>query len=444
MTGRFPGRWSRYRRAVAAALVALATLTAGPGRSAGPVRPPDEVLRAAQSADGNIRRKAAEDLGSYPCPLAVERLGRMYRSEDEDAYGVKAACADALGRTARPEAAAHLAGMLRDPDYWVRKRAARALGTIPGPEATDALEGAARDPDPRVRAAAVRALGRRGEDTPAVRAALDDPDDRVMAEGLSALVAVGAADARGILSAALARDSWRVRLRAAALLAREGDPAAIRVLADAIRSGAHGHAAVRELASCGPDAFPALAALFRDPTVPGPERERILDAVATLPGDAPTDLLVDAALEPALPAALRVRAASAVYDRSSDLTGSQVTRTADLLADPDPNLVGVALQVLLERGGPPLLDRVAPLASHPNPVIRHFALRNLARYGGPEHEPAFIRALTDPKGVNIRLALETLERIGTEKALPALAPLAEQRKFRRYATAAMEAIEARR
>ncbi len=444
MTGRFPGRGSGCRRAVAAALVALATLAAGPGRGAGPVQPPDEVLRAALGADGNARRKAAEALGNYPCPLSVEQLGRMYRAEEEDAYGVKAACADALGRTARPEAAAHLAGMLRDPDYWVRKRAALALGTVPGPEAAEALEDAVRDPDPRVRAAAVRALGRRGEDIPAVRAALEDPDDRVKAEGLSALVAVGAADAPEILSSALARDGWRVRLRAAALLAREGDPAATRLLADAIRSGAHGHAAVRELASIGPDAFPALAALFRNPTVPDPERERILDAVATLPGDAPTGLLVDAALDPALPTTVRVRAASAVYDRASDLTGSQVSRTAELLADPDPNLVGVTLQVLLERGGAPFLDRIAPLASHPNPVIRHFALRNLARYGGPEHEPAFIRALTDPKGVNVRLALETLERIGTEKALPALAPLAEQRKFRRYATAAMEAIEARR
>ncbi len=424
--------------------MALATLAAGPGRGADPVQPPDDVLRAAQSADGNARRKAAEDLGSYPCPLAVERLGRMYRAEEEDAYGVKAACADALGRTARPEAAAHLAGMLRDPDYWVRKRAALALGSIPGSEAAAALAVAARDPDPRVRAAAVRALGRRGKDTPAVRAALDDPDDRVKAEGLSALVAVGAADAPEVLSAALTADAWRVRLRAAALLAREGDPAATGVLADAIRSGDHGHAALRELSACGPGAFPALAALFRDPTVPGPERGRVLDAVAALPGDAPADLLVDAASDPALPAAVRVRAVSAVYDRRGELSEPQVARTAGLLADPDPNLVGVALQVLLDRGGAPFLDQVAPLANHPNPVVRHFALRNLARYGGPEHEAAFIRALSDPKGVNVRLAMETLERIGTERALPALAPLARQRKFRRYATAAMEAIEARR
>jgi hypothetical protein len=80
---------------------------------------------------------------------------------------------------------------------------------------------------------------------------------------------------------------------------------------------------------------------------------------------------------------------------------------------------------------------------HDNKVVRHFALSNLWRYGGAQYESSFLEALGDANGANVRLALEALGEAGSPRSLPAVRALEENRKYRRYALTAAEAIEAR-
>ncbi len=403
----------------------------------------DALRRDLAGPDGNARRKAAEALGSLDTPEAVELLARAYRAETRDAFGVKAACAVALGRTGRPEAAGPLSEMLSDPDYWVRKKAAEALERIPGEAAVRALERAAADPDPRVRARAVEALGRRHGPPEVFRKAWADSDPRVRAAALTALVASGDPEARAFLEQGLASGPWQVRLRAAALLARLGDPRGAEVLADAVRRGEHAGAALREWSCLGEGAVGSLVALYRKGGLgPGP-RNRLLAVLEELDCAESTRFFVDLASDRSAPPADRVRAAMVLFDRRQDLDAGQVRAVADLLDERDPNLQAVALQILLDRGGARYLPRIVPLTGHENPVVRHFALANLARFGDTAYEEVFIRALSDRKGSTVRLAVEALGRIGSERAIPALEEVAQKRKYRRFARAAIEAIRGR-
>ncbi len=403
----------------------------------------DALRRDLAGPDGNARRKAAEALGEVGSAEAVDLLTQAYRAETRDAFGVKAACAVALGRTGRPEAAGPLSEMLSDPDYWVRKKAAEALERIPGEAAVQALERAAADPDPRVRARAVEALGRRKGPPGVFRRAWNDPDPRVRASALTALVAAGDPEARAFLDEGLASGSWRVRLRAAALLASLGDSRGAEVLADAVRRGDHAGAALREWLCLGEEAVGGLAALYRKGDL-GPEsRGRVLGALEQLNCARSTRFFSELASDRTAPPADRVRAAMVLFDRRQDLDAGQVRAVAELLDEPDPNLQAVGLQVLLDRGGAAYLPRIVPLTGHENPVVRHFALANLARFGDASYEDVFIRALSDPKGSTVRLAVETLGRIGSERAIPALERVAQKRKYRRFARAAIEAIRER-
>ncbi|MEW6490424.1 MAG: HEAT repeat domain-containing protein [Thermodesulfobacteriota bacterium] len=402
-----------------------------------------EVLRAEiVSEDGNTRRKAAEGLGACGDPAAVPLLAEAYRAEGRDAFGVKAACAEALGRTGRPEAAQPLGEMLGDPDYWVRRKAAEALAHVPGEGATTILLRAAADPDPRVRAQALLSLASRRESRPALEAGLRDADDRVAAAAVEALAQWEGEGTRALLADAAKSPAWRVRLRAASALLRRGDPLGGQVLREEIVSGAHGGTALREAAAAGAAAVPLLRDLYRDPGLVEPER--VLDALEGVEGREAGEFFVSLALDAAAPAPHRLRGASSAFDRRAELAPAQVERLAGLLEAQDPNLVGVALQLLGEGGGASHLSRIALLASHENPVLRHFALVNLARYGGPEHEAHLVEALSDPNGANVRLALEGLGRVGSAAALPPIRSLGQDVRLRRYAQAAAEAIEARR
>ena len=431
--------WLR-RGLTAVALVAGLLALAGP-----PVRAAtlDDLARDLVAADGDTRRKAAEALGEVRSEEAVDLLARAYRDEVEDAYGVKAACARALGRIGLPAAARPLAAMLDDPDYWVRKKAVEALGAIPGPDAAQALTRAVSDPDPRVRAEALEALGRKGGPLEPLRRGLSDPDDRVRAAALAALAEAGAPETDRLLGEALSSGSWRLRVRAAALLARRGDERGVRALTEIVRSGEHAGAALREWGCLKEQGIPVLVALFGDPEVAPADRRRVLTALKGMDCPATTAFFVTLATDPGARAEDRVQAALVLYERREELTDEQVAAVAELLGAEDLNLRAVALQVLLDRGGPRYLPRIAPLADHENPVLRHFALANLARYGGSEYEAVFVRALSDPKGTNVRLAIETLGRLGTARCLGALEKMTEKRKYRRFARQAIEEIRAR-
>jgi HEAT repeat protein len=195
------------------------------------------------------------------------------------------------------------------------------------------------------------------------------------------------------------------------------------------------------MAAAGDPAVPVLARLYADPQTP--ERTRVLDALETVGEPAATGFFSDLAGKSGAALEHRVRAAMVLFDRRDKLDKGQVRRAAELLAEKETNLVAVALQILLDAGGPEYLGRITPLAKLGDDVVRHFAIANLARFGGPEHEGELIGALSEPNGATVRLALEALARVGTRKALPSVRPLTQDPKYKRYAQAAVEAIETR-
>jgi len=247
--------------------------------------------------------------------------------------------------------------------------------------------------------------------------------------------------AAALVERSLGAGSWQVRYRAAALLARTGDPRGLELLAEAVRDGRHVGAALRETAAVGDPAAAALAEWYRI----GDERlaAQVLDTLEGMECAASTDFFIALALAPGAAPADRVRAATILFDRREALGAGQVEALGKLLDATDPNLLAVGLQLLLERGGPDHLARVVPLVGHANKVVRHFALANLRSHGDATYEASFIAALADDNGANVRLALEALGEVGSARALAAIHTLEEDRMYRRYAQAAAEAIEAR-
>jgi HEAT repeat protein len=400
-----------------------------------------ELRDAVTHADGNERRKAVQALGAHRDPAAVALLLQTYRSEALDSFGVRAACAAALGESGQPGAAEALSEILADPDYWVRKQAATALGRIPGGLATQALATAIQDRDPRVRASAAEALGGREGSGDLLLSAYGDPAPDVAAAALEALVVSNHAQAIRLLDQSLADPRWQVQFRAASLAARKGEPRGLTALADAVRANRHVGAALREAAAVGDPAVATLTELLdgADPRL----ANRVLETLEDMPGPAATNFFAALATRSAALPEHRERAATALFDRRETLTQPQIAQVAELLDCGDPNLTAVALQILLERGGPEYLAGVVPLVHHDNKVVRHFSLSNLRQHGGVEYEAVFVGALNDANGANVRLALEALAESGSSTALPAIRVFANDRKYRRYAQAAVEAIEAR-
>ncbi|MDB5333497.1 MAG: lyase domain protein repeat-containing protein [Phycisphaerales bacterium] len=142
----------------------------------------------------------------YLCETAAECLGRILDSRavpplcvalrDCSDMTVRGAAATSLGRIRDRAAVAVLAGTLEgESEAWVRPHIATALGNIGGPAATAALKAAAQSADEKTQSAVLEALHN-------IEAGID-PDRLV---------------------AALSDEEPKVRLRAAILLARKGDP----------------------------------------------------------------------------------------------------------------------------------------------------------------------------------------------------------------------------
>lgn len=400
-----------------------------------------ELTVQLESEDGNSRRKAAEMLAEYPSADSVEVLSKAYKAVISDGFGVKAAIAVSLGKIGREDGVPTLSAMLDDSDYWVRRKAAQALGSISGEKAVETLYKALKDQDPRVRADAVLSLGKKKAGLDKIKKALKDEDERVAAAAYTAIDAIQDDGAREILAEALSDENWIIRYRAASLLAQRDDQRGFDVLEKAIKKGINIGTALREASCIGPNIVPLLAELFSDPEVQ--EKAKILKTIEKLDCPASTEFFYKLFTNKNADDESRVTAGTVLFDRREELKGDWTKDVAEVLYEENPNLVAISLQFLQEGLGGEYISRIIPHASHENDVIRHFALLNLSEYATTEHEGIFIAALNDDKMINVRLALDTLERIGTQKAIDAIAPLAEERKTRRYADQAIEAIRER-
>ncbi len=139
----------------------------------GDIRAEPAMLSALESADDELRIRAAAALGMVGSLACVPALRRALRDSE---WEVRAQAAAALGRQMDARAIESLRISLRDENWWVRQNSAQALSEIPGGVA--ALVEGLEDEDRFARDAAIERLMAMG----LVRKAVDAVKDGSAAE----------------------------------------------------------------------------------------------------------------------------------------------------------------------------------------------------------------------------------------------------------------------
>ena len=144
-----------------------------------------------------VRQSLVLALGELRTPRAVDRLIAVLGRTDEDST-LRNYAADSLGKIGDDRAIDTLRVSLGSTDALHRAYAVNALGYFDSADVPDMLEEALRDSFWRVRVAALDAVGRRkqAELLPAViYRARRDPENRVRLDAISAVAAIGTAEA---------------------------------------------------------------------------------------------------------------------------------------------------------------------------------------------------------------------------------------------------------
>jgi HEAT repeat protein len=125
---------------------------------------PEERIRALlTSPEDTVRAAAAEVLGGRQ-DLSTDTLELLGVRLQDEAPGVRAATAYALGQLGDESTIATLRPLLEDQVPFVRKGALRAIGELGGPRAVELLVPFANDPDRSIRQSALLALGASGDE----------------------------------------------------------------------------------------------------------------------------------------------------------------------------------------------------------------------------------------------------------------------------------------
>ncbi len=180
--------------------------------------------RCHDTAD-NVRRAAIESIPFLEDIDGKGVIATLITALKDEAPGVRAAAARALGEVENPQAVIHLLHALDDAEVWVRYYAARSLGTHASPEALEALTRLAHtDPANMVRAAAMEALGQiGGARAVAALAPLTEAQERDLSRAaLDALGHIGHPDALPPLLAALNSSDVERKLDAIRALGQRG------------------------------------------------------------------------------------------------------------------------------------------------------------------------------------------------------------------------------
>jgi HEAT repeat protein len=206
----------------------------------------EAALRDVRSQKPDVRVEAVRDL----VPHAEEARDRVVRALEgalrDEAARVRSAAALALADIGGHEVLASLLVAMEDEDAHVRQMAITALGEIGDVRATERLRRALADSRPEVRFQAVIAFPRVCKDpADAVKALLErtfDKDQLVCHIALRMAEELGGEGETAVPPALLDRarallehESSRVRVAAAIVLGRSGDPAGAKVLVDVAR-----------------------------------------------------------------------------------------------------------------------------------------------------------------------------------------------------------------
>ena len=193
------------------------------------------LVTAISDDDPSVRLSAAETLGKFRDPRAVQALIQALRQDPDPK--VRAMAAWALGEIEDPAAVSALSAALRDDDNQeVRVQAAEALGNIEDVSAIDALGDAVGDLAVEVRRAAVEALGNMDDArvVPLILPSLRDDDVEVRRSAADALGNTESTTVVEPLIAATRDPDVAVRISAIQALGNQGDARAEAVLLDAL------------------------------------------------------------------------------------------------------------------------------------------------------------------------------------------------------------------
>ena len=263
-------------RMVAALVVALDDSNAEVRRNAaqslgslGDPRAVEALLQALRDdADAGVRKMAAWALGEIESPSAVGGLSQALRTDDS--AEVRASAAWALGEIESADAVDALGAALRDANVEVRRNAVWALGQIESAEAVEWLVPALRDTDVEIRRKAAWALGE--IENPAavggLTGALGDSDAEVRGNAAWALGEIQSPGAVEALRGAVADSDVEVRRKAVWALGEIQDARAVPALTVALGDTDHEtrKSAVWALGEIqDPSAIPALRPLLQDP-----------------------------------------------------------------------------------------------------------------------------------------------------------------------------------
>lgn len=158
---------------------------------------------------------------------AVAPLLRQLRSEDPNE---RCLAARLLGLLHDPAAEGALLAATRDDDWAVRRDAVEALGQIRGGRSAAHLEGLIDDPQPRVRIAVARALAELGRTERLAEALSTESEIEVRLHLVEALARGGSPAGLAALRQALEDDSEMVRVVAATVLVERGDPRGVEFM----------------------------------------------------------------------------------------------------------------------------------------------------------------------------------------------------------------------
>jgi HEAT repeat protein len=210
---------------------------------------PSDLVQKLASPEPAVRLDALRQIAVNYCSQALLFLDRA--AEDKDAL-VRERAIQGLGLSGSPQAVVPVRKALKDPDEFVRWRAVQALGRLGAMKMIDDLPPLVEDPNWHVRVTTLELLGTisrgqpkaetndRSEDTgatqikPLLMRALEDREDRVKLAAAAALAKGGNSQAYGPLIELLRAGSLFIRDGAALALGDLGNPKAVKPLIDAL------------------------------------------------------------------------------------------------------------------------------------------------------------------------------------------------------------------
>ncbi|MCA2688823.1 MULTISPECIES: HEAT repeat domain-containing protein [unclassified Microcystis] len=375
----------------------------------------NELLKALEDSDKDVRWEAAEALGNIGSETAIAGLLKALEHSD---YHVSWNAAEALAKIGSETAIPGLLKALEDSYKYVRGNAAEALAKIGTETAIPGLLKALEDSYKYVRGNAAEALGNIGSETAiaGLLKALEDSYEYVRLNAAEALGKIGSETAIPRLLKALEDSHWYVRRDAAEALGKIGSETAIPGLLKALEDSDNNvrWKAVEALGNIGTEtAIPGLLKALEDSNNYG--RRKAVEALAKIGS------------ETAIPRLLKALEDSHWYVRrnAAEALGNIGTETAipgllKALEDSDGFVREKAAEALAKIGSETAIPGLLKALEDSDNDVREKAAEALGKIGSETAIPGLLKALEDSDGFVRWEAAEALGNIGSETAIPGL------------------------